>query len=129
MAPLGGQVLVGRGPATGRVGPAPKEPSGKGDRGRGGPAGRGKAPACWSPGHDPCDDRAVRTLFASYLRVYEPLSAFDRRSQVYWRRYVHEGRAVTPADGPGRQRTAVLEALGAGWTRPPELPDGRARAQ
>jgi hypothetical protein len=65
----------------------------------------------------------VRTLFASYLRVYEPLSAFDRRSQVYWRRYVHEGRAVTPADGPGRQRTAVLEALGAGWTRLPDLPD------
>jgi hypothetical protein len=65
----------------------------------------------------------VRTLFASYLRVYEPLSAFDRRSQVYWRRYVHEGRAVAPADGPGRQRTAVLEALGAGWTRLPDLPD------
>lgn len=65
----------------------------------------------------------MRTFFASYLRVYEPLSAFDRRSQVYWRRYVHEGRAVTPADGPGRQRTAVLEALGAGWTRLPDLPD------
>ncbi|MGE5830004.1 MAG: hypothetical protein ACM30G_16830 [Micromonosporaceae bacterium] len=65
----------------------------------------------------------MRTLFASYLRVYEPLSAFDRRSQVYWRRYVHEGRAVAPADGPGRQRTAVLEALGAGWTRLPDLPD------
>ena len=63
------------------------------------------------------------TLFASYLRVYEPLSAFDRRSQVYWRRYVHEGRAVTPAEGPVRQRTAVLEALGAGWTRLPDLPD------
>jgi len=65
----------------------------------------------------------VPTLFASYLRVYEPLSAFDRRSQVYWRRYVHEGRAVTPAEGPVRQRTAVLEALGAGWTRLPDLPD------
>jgi hypothetical protein len=77
----------------------------------------------WSPGRDPCDDRAVPTLFASYLRVYEPLSAFDRRRQVYWRRYVHEGRAVTPMEGPVRQRTAVLEALGASWTRLPDLPD------
>jgi hypothetical protein len=74
-------------------------------------------------GVNPCDDRAVPTLFASYLRVYEPLSAFDRRSQVYWKRYVHEGRAVPPGEGPGRQRTAVLEALGAGWTRLPDLPD------
>jgi hypothetical protein len=72
---------------------------------------------------DPCDDRAVPTLFAAYLRVYEPLSAFDRRSQAYWRRYVHDGRAVTPVEGPGRQRTAVLEALGAGWTRLPDIPD------
>ena len=77
----------------------------------------------WSTGLNPCDDRAVPTLFASYLRVYEPLSAFDRQSQVYWRRYVHEGRAVTPVEGPGRQRTAVLEALGASWTRLPDLPD------
>jgi hypothetical protein len=74
-------------------------------------------------GQGPCDDRSVPTLFASYLRIYEPLSAFDRKSQVYWRRYVHEGRAVTPLEGPGRQRTAVIEALGAGWTRLPDLPD------
>jgi hypothetical protein len=62
-------------------------------------------------------------MFASYLRVYEPLVAFDRERQVYWRRYVKEGRAVAPTEGPGRQRTAVLEALGAGWTRLPDLPD------
>jgi hypothetical protein len=77
----------------------------------------------WSLAANPCDDRAVPTLFASYLRVYEPLTAFDRRRQAYWQRYVHEGRAVTPVDGPGRQRTAVLEALGANWTRLPDLPD------
>jgi hypothetical protein len=65
----------------------------------------------------------VPSLFASYLRVYEPLTAFDRDRQVFWRRYVKEGRAVAPMDGPGRQRTAVLEALGAGWTRLPDLPD------
>lgn len=63
------------------------------------------------------------SLFASYLRVYEPLTAFDRDRQIFWRRYVREGRAVAPQDGPGRQRTAVIEALGAGWTRLPDLPD------
>jgi len=83
----------------------------------------GQFSALWSVGRDPCDDRAVPTLFASYLRIYEPLSAFDRKSQVYWRRYVHEGRAVTPIEGPGRQRTAVIEALGVGWTRLPDLPN------
>ncbi|MGW0436511.1 hypothetical protein ACWDV4_28685 [Micromonospora sp. NPDC003197] len=63
------------------------------------------------------------SLFASYLRVYEPLAAFDRDRQTFWRRYVREGRAVAPTEGPGRQRTAVIEALGAGWSRLPELPD------
>ncbi|MET7747296.1 hypothetical protein [Micromonospora sp. NPDC005367] len=63
------------------------------------------------------------SLFASYLRVYEPLTAFDRDRQSYWRRYVSEGRAVAPVEGPGRQRTAVIEALGAGWTRLPDLPE------
>lgn len=63
------------------------------------------------------------SLFAAYLRVYEPLTAFDRERQLFWRRYVKEGRAVAPLEGPGRQRTAVIEALGAGWTRLPDLPD------
>ncbi len=67
--------------------------------------------------------RGVPANFAAYLRVYEPLTAFDRERQVYWRRYVREGRAVAPSEGPGRQRTVVLEALGAGWTRLPDLPD------
>jgi hypothetical protein len=88
-----------------------------------GAAVRREFSALWSADRDTCDDRAVPTLFASYLRIYEPLSAFDRKSQVYWRRYVHEGRAVTPMEGPGRQRTAVIEALGAGWTRLPDLPN------
>jgi hypothetical protein len=69
------------------------------------------------------EDRAVPSLFASYLRVYEPLTAFDRERQVFWRRYVREGRAVGPQEGPGMQRTAVIEALGAGWTRLPDLPE------
>ncbi len=65
----------------------------------------------------------VPPLFAAYLRVYEPLSAFDREQQHYWRRYVQEGRAVAPCEGPQRQRTAVIEALGAAWSRLPDLPD------
>jgi hypothetical protein len=65
----------------------------------------------------------VPSLFASYLRVYEPLTAFDRDRQVFWRRYAREGRALGLAEGPVKQRTAVLEALGAGWTRLPDLPD------
>lgn len=63
------------------------------------------------------------SLFASYLRVYEPLTAFDRDRQLFWRRYVKEGRAVAPLEGPVRQRSAVIEALGAGWTRLPDPPD------
>lgn len=63
------------------------------------------------------------SLFASYLRVYEPLTAFDRERQVFWRKYAREGRALGPVEGPVKQRTAVLEALGAGWTRLPDLPD------
>jgi hypothetical protein len=85
------------------------------------------APDCrttrWAASPDPCDDRAVPALSSSYLRVYEPLSAFDKQSQLYWRGYVHDGRAVTLAEGPVRQRTAVLEALGAHWSRLPDLPD------
>jgi hypothetical protein len=65
----------------------------------------------------------VPSLFASYLRVYEPLTAFDRDRQVFWRKYAREGRALGPVDGPVKQRSAVLEALGAGWTRLPDLPD------
>jgi hypothetical protein len=65
----------------------------------------------------------VPSLFASYLRVYEPLTAFDRDRQVFWRKYAREGRALGPVEGPVKQRSAVLEALGAGWTRLPDLPD------
>ena len=63
------------------------------------------------------------SLFASYLRVYEPLTAFDRDRQLFWRRYAREGRDLGLVEGPVRQRAAVLEALGAGWTRLPDLPD------
>lgn len=63
------------------------------------------------------------SLFASYLRVYEPLAAFDRERQRYWRRYVLDGRAVAPVEGAARQRTTITAAIGASWTRLPDLPD------
>src|SRR2546430_14582866 len=50
--------------------------------------------------------------FAAYLRVYEPVTAFDRGRQLYWRRDVKGGRALAPLGGPGRQRTVVVEARG-----------------
>jgi hypothetical protein len=65
----------------------------------------------------------VPSQFAAYLRVYEPLTAFAPERERFWRRYVDEGRAVGVSDGPGRQRATVLEALGAGWSRLPDLPD------
>jgi len=65
----------------------------------------------------------VRPPFAAYLRAYEPLAAFDRPWQLFWRRYVKEGRAVATADGPDRQRMAVLASLGIGATRLADLPE------
>lgn len=61
--------------------------------------------------------------FAAYLRVYEPLAAFDRDDQHHWRRYHSEGRAVSPLDGPAHQHELVRAAVGVGWTRLPELPE------
>ncbi|GGK35821.1 hypothetical protein GCM10010124_30620 [Pilimelia terevasa] len=60
---------------------------------------------------------------ASYLRVYEPMTAFSRERRSHWRRYIDAGRAVDLAQGPTAQRAAVLSALGAGWTRLPDLAD------
>jgi hypothetical protein len=65
----------------------------------------------------------VSPSFAAYLRVYEPLAAFDRDRQRYWRGYARDGRAVTTADGPEHQRAVVLAGLGSGWSRLPDLPD------
>lgn len=61
--------------------------------------------------------------FAAYLRVYEPLIAFERARQLHWRQYLAAGRAVPQVAGPGRQREMVIAALGAGGTRLPVMPD------
>lgn len=65
---------------------------------------------------------AVSSPFSAYLRVYEPLAAFSRDTQHLWRMYAAEGRAPSPQEGPALQRRLVIDALGAGWTRLPELP-------
>jgi len=61
--------------------------------------------------------------FTAYLRVYEPLIAFERSRQHHWRQYLAAGRAVPQPMGPARQRELAIAALGAGWTRLPQLPD------
>lgn len=65
---------------------------------------------------------AVPSPFAAYLRVYEPLAAFSRVQQQQWRVYAAEGHAPGTDEGPALQRRIVIDALGVGWTRLPELP-------
>ena len=61
--------------------------------------------------------------FTAYLRVYEPLAAFDSQRQTYWRRYAREGRPVGTQEGAARQRMLVMSALGPRWARLPDFPD------
>lgn len=89
---------------------------------RPGPRATGHADHTWSARRTRGTICAVPP-FAAYFRVYEPLVAFERARQQHWRRYLSAGRAVPQSHGPRRQRRTVLEALGAGWTRLPRLPD------
>ncbi|MGH3735360.1 MAG: hypothetical protein ACRDT6_07010 [Micromonosporaceae bacterium] len=59
--------------------------------------------------------------FAAYLRVYEPLVAFSRAQQQQWRVYAAEGHAPGTDEGPALQRRMVIDALGVGWTRLPDV--------
>jgi hypothetical protein len=51
--------------------------------------------------------------FAAYLRVYEPLAAFDGDERRYWEAYVADGRAVDREAGLVLERRAALRALSA----------------
>ena len=87
-------LVVGRNSERGRLAEAAAEPAGSGAPHRragwsrhGGPADRasdrhGRRRVWSSATPIRASDRAVPTLFASYLRVYEPLSAFDKQSQA-----------------------------------------------
>jgi hypothetical protein len=64
----------------------------------------------------------VSPPYAAYLRVYEPLSAFDEGERARWTRYVAEQRAPSPLDGPAVERDAGLSCL---LSLPPRLPGER----
>ena len=57
-------------------------------------------------------------VHSAFLRVYEPLAAFDGPARRRWEAYVAEGAAVTPAQGVVRERAAALRAVAG---RPPRV--------
>lgn len=61
-----------------------------------------------------------------FLRVYEPLAAFEGAELARWQAYVASGAALSPAVGAARERAAGLRALVGSrgvWTGLPELPE------
>jgi hypothetical protein len=57
-------------------------------------------------------------VHAAFLRVYEPLAAFDGPTRRRWEAYVAQGSAVAPAEGVVRERAAALRAVAG---RPPQV--------
>ncbi len=57
--------------------------------------------------------------YAAYLRVYEPLAAFDESERDRWRRYAAERRAPDVRVGPAVERDAGLAGV---LQAPPRLP-------
>lgn len=57
---------------------------------------------------------------ASYLRVYEPVSAFADAG--YWRAYAASGRAPAISTGPRARREALYERVGWPWRVVPGFP-------
>jgi hypothetical protein len=57
-------------------------------------------------------------VHAAFLRVYEPLAAFDGPVRRRWEAYVAQGSAVAPAEGVARERAAALRAVAG---RPPRV--------
>ena len=49
--------------------------------------------------------------FAAYLRVYEPLAAFDGDERRYWEQYVADGRAVDRETGVAAERLSALRVV------------------
>ena len=63
----------------------------------------------------------ARAACAAFLRVYEPLAAFDADERRYWEEYVAAGRALDLEAGAVHERLAALRALTAVPVR--DLPD------
>ena len=62
----------------------------------------------------------------AFLRVYEPLAAFEGAELAHWQHYVASGAAPSLAAGAASEREAGLRALigrSGVWTGLPELPD------
>jgi hypothetical protein len=59
------------------------------------------------------DGRGARTVFAAYLRVYEPLAAFEGEERRHWESYARGGAAPDVDAGVAREREAALRALAA----------------
>lgn len=62
----------------------------------------------------------MHSPFAAFLRVYEPLAAFDPKRAEYWQEYVEMGRVVPAEAGPATQRSVFYESMNAAWN---DLPD------
>jgi len=57
-------------------------------------------------------------VHTAFLRVYEPLAAFDGDARRRWEAYVRSGAAVPPVEGVVRERAAALRAVAG---RPPQV--------
>ena len=51
------------------------------------------------------------TAHAAFLRVYEPLAAFEGEQRQQWDIYLSAGQAPSPAAGAAREREAALRAV------------------
>ncbi|MGH8882236.1 MAG: hypothetical protein ACRD0P_33630, partial [Stackebrandtia sp.] len=65
----------------------------------------------------------MQTPCAAFLRVYEPLAAFDEERAALWRDYAASGRAVPVLEGPAIQRKLVYESMNADWDVLPRVSD------
>lgn len=61
------------------------------------------------------------TAHAAFLRVYEPLAAFEGEQRSRWEAYARSGRVLPPAQGVAAERAAALRAL---VGRPPQAVPG-----
>lgn len=59
------------------------------------------------------------TAHAAFLRVYEPLAAFEAEQRRQWQHYASCGGALSPADGVAAERRAAVRAAAG---RPPGVP-------
>lgn len=79
-----------------------------------------------APRHHGDVHTSVTAPYSCYLRVYEPLAAFDPIDRQAWRSYVEERGPVDRDElAVAEQEAALLSAIGPGWL--PAMPRDRAR--